>query len=375
MNESAEFTIGVEEEYQIIDPQTRELCGKAERIIGHARKNLDKDVVQPEMYSSQVEIATVVCQSLSEVRQELTRCRQVIIEAAQQSGKAIAAAGTHPFSDWREQEITPKIRYQNLEAEFKQLIRELVIFGNHVHIGLSDRPIALQVINRARIWLPVLLALSANSPFWLGQETGYASYRTEMWTRLPMTGQPQIFTDYQEYETLVANLISTGAINDPTTIYWDIRLSDKFPTIEFRVTDICMSVEEAVTITGLIRALVWTCYQETINDTPLIKVRPELLQAASWCAARYGLTENLIDVIDKVSLPAKDLVNKFLDYLHPALSNFDDWETISSSVQKILEQGNGAQRQLAVYEKNQSFKDVVDYIVAQTKPSNLKTDN
>ncbi len=374
MNETEEFTIGVEEEYQIIEPKTRELCGKAEQIIGYVRDNLkpeNKDVIQPEMYRSQVEIATVICQSLSQVRQELTRCRQAVIEAAEVSGKAISAAGTHPFSDWREQEITQKPRYQNLEAEFKQLIRELVIFGNHVHIGMSDRAIALQVINRVRVWLPVLLALSANSPFWLGQVTDYASYRTEMWTRLPMTGAPQIFADEQEYQTLIDDLISAGAIKDPTNIYWDIRISDKFPTIEFRVTDICMTVEEAVTITGLVRALVWTGYQEVINDLPLNRVRPELLQAAQWCAARYGLTDNLIDVLDKIPLTARDLVEKFLNYLRPGLEKFSDWDLISTSVQKILDQGNGAQRQLAIYQKNQSLVEVVDYLVEQTKLFNI----
>ena len=351
MNESAEFTIGIEEEYQIIDPETRELCGKAEQIIDYARQNLDKDVIQPEMYRSQIEIATVVCQSLAEAQQELSRCRQAVINAAKKEGKAIAAAGTHPFSDWREQQITPKTRYQNLETDFKQLIRELIIFGNHVHVGLSDRAVALQVINRARIWLPMLLALSA-----------------EMWTRLPLTGQPQIFTDYSEYQTLVDSLIATGVIQDPTTIYWDIRLSDKFPTIEFRVTDICMTVEEAIAITGLIRALVWTCYQEVVNEVPLINVRPELLQAASWYAARYGLTDSLIDVVDKVSLEGTELIERFLDYLRPALEHFGDWELISASVHKIIQQGNGAQRQLAIYEKTNNFKDVVDYIVTQTKP-------
>ena len=369
MNESEEFTIGVEEEYQIIDPQTRELCDRSEQIIGYVRNNLEleKEVIQPEMYRSQVEIATVVCQSLSQARQELTHCRQAVIDAADASGKAIAAAGTHPFSDWREQEITPKTRYQNLESEYKQLIRELIIFGNHVHIGLSDRAIALQVINRVRIWLPILLALSANSPFWLGQTTGYASYRTEMWSRLPMTGQPPIFSDEKEYQTVVEDLISVGVIRDATNIYWDIRLSEKFPTIEFRVTDICMTVEEAITITGLVRALVWTGYQEVVNDLSLNPVRSEILKAAQWNAARYGLTGNLIDVVDKSQVPAKDLVIQFLGCLRPALEKFGDWETISASVHKILERGNGAQRQLEVYEKNSSFEEVVDYIVEQTK--------
>ena len=369
MNESEEFTIGIEEEYQIIDPQSRELCGRSQQIIGHIRNNseLEKDVIQPELYCSQVEIATVVCHSLSQARQELTRCRQAVINAADASGKAIAAAGTHPFSDWREQEITPKQRYQNLEAEFRQIVRELVIFGNHVHIGLSDQAIALQVINRVRIWLPVLLALSANSPFWLGQTTDYASYRTQMWARLPITGQPQIFSDYQEYQTVIKNLISVGVIQDPTNVYWDIRLSEKFPTIEFRVTDICMTVEEAVTIAGLVRALVWQGYQEVINDAPLDPIRSELSEASQWCAARYGLTGNLVDVIDKVQLPAKDLINKFMNYLRPGLEKFGDWEIISAGVQKIVDQGNGAQRQLAVYKNNNSFEEVVDYIVEQTK--------
>ena len=370
MNEDREFTIGVEEEYQIIDPQTRELCDRSKQIIGYVRDKLepeDKDVIQPEMYRSQVEIATVVCQSLSEVRRELTRCRQAVIDAAEVEGKAIAAAGTHPFSDWREQQITPKTRYQNLQADFKQLISELIIFGNHVHVGLSDRHLALQVINRVRIWLPVLLAVSANSPFWLGRKTGYASFRTEMWTRLPMTGSPPVFTDEQEYQAVVRDLITVGAIADPTNIYWDIRLSDKFPTIEFRVTDICLTVEEAVTIAGLVRALVWTGYQEVINDLPLPQVRPELLQVAQWYAARYGLTDNLIDVEAKAPVSAASLLDNFLNYLRPALEKFGDWQTISASVGKILERGNGAQRQLKVYQKNHSFEEVVDYIVEQTK--------
>lgn len=370
MNEDREFTIGVEEEYQIVDRQTRELCNRSGKIIGLVRDKLkpeERDVIQPEMYRSQVEIATVVCKSLEEVRQELTRCRQTVIDAAEREGQAIAAAGTHPFSDWQEQQLTPKTRYQNLQADFKQLISELIIFGNHVHVALSDRDIALQVVNRVRIWLPVLLALSANSPFWLGRNTGYMSYRTEMWTRLPMTGTPPVFTNNRDYQTAIDDLITIGAINDPTNIYWDIRLSHKFPTIEFRVTDICLTVEEAVTITGLVRALVWTAYREVINNLPLPQVRPEIVQVAQWYAARYGLTGKLIDVEGKIPLSAAELVDKFLNYLRPALEKFGDWQTISNSVRHIIEQGNGAQRQLAVYQKNQSFEEVVDYIIEQTK--------
>lgn len=219
MKSPEEFTLGVEEEYQIIDPKTRELCGRAEKIISYAEKKLDEDVVQPELYRSQVEIATSICQNLPQVRSELIKARSAVIEAAAKNGRAIAAAGTHPFSKWQEQQVTPKERYQKLQQDFQLIIRDMVIFGCHVHVGLSDRPMAIEVVNRSRIWLSVLLALFANSPFWLGEDTGYASYRTALWSRLPLTGAPLIFSDYKEYQALLDALISTGAIEDATKIY------------------------------------------------------------------------------------------------------------------------------------------------------------
>ncbi|MBE9167658.1 carboxylate-amine ligase [Pleurocapsales cyanobacterium LEGE 06147] len=366
MDTSENFTLGVEEEYQIIDPQTHQLCGRASQIIKSASKILGEDIVQPELYSSQIEIATSVCQDLAEVRQELIRCRRTVIEAAKREGRVIGAAGIHPFSDWKQQQVTPKSRYQKLKQEFQQLISEMVIFGCHVHVGLQDRSLAIEVINRARIWLSVLLALAANSPFWLGQHTGYASYRTELWNRLPLTGPPLVFNDYEEYDNLVKALIATNVIEDATKIYWDIRLSEKFPTIEFRVADVCLTVEETVAIAGLIRGLARTCYQEAIHNTPFVAVRHELLRSAHWCAARYGLAGNLIDVIKERPVPAKDLVHQFLDYIHPALNEFGDWDEISSLVERILKQGNGAQRQMAVYQKTGSYDEVIEAIVAQT---------
>jgi carboxylate-amine ligase len=216
--------------------------------------------------------------------------------------------------------------------------------------------------------LSVLIALAANSPFWLGQHTGYASYRTELWNRLPLTGPPLVFKDYEEYDNLVKALIATNVIKDSTNIYWDIRLSDKFPTIEFRVADVCLTIDESVAIAGLIRGLARTCYQEAIEKTPFVAVRHELLMSAHWCAARYGLTENLIDVINERAVPAKELVHQFLDYLGPALKDFGDWEEISSLVERILKGGNGAQRQMAVYQETGSYDEVVKMIVAQTGP-------
>ena len=360
------LTLGVEEEYQIINPQSRELIGRAGKIIPSARETLGEDIVQPEMHRSQIEIATSICQDLTEVRSELIRSRKAIIESAQQDNQTIGAAGTHPFSHWKDQKITQKKRYKRLQQDYQHIIRDLIIFGCHVHIGVPDQDNAIAIINRARNWLSILLALAANSPFWLREETGYASYRTELWYRFPLTGPPAAFNNYQDYQELVQSLIQTGVIQDPTTIYWDIRISDRFPTIEFRVTDICLTIDEAVMIAGLIRGLVLTCYHEIENKQPQVLVHPELLKTAHWNAARYGLESNLIDVIEKRSIPAAELVNKFLSYIRPALEELGDWEEISSLVQKTLTDGNAAQRQAQIYKKTGSWTDIVDYIIEQT---------
>jgi carboxylate-amine ligase len=366
MVDISSLTLGVEEEYQIINPESRELIGRAGQIIPAAREVLGEDIVQPEMHRSQIEIATSICQDLAEVRRELIHSRRAIIESAQQNAQVIAAAGTHPFSHWKDQKITQKERYQKLQEDYQQIIRDLIIFGCHVHIGVPNQENAIAIINRARNWLSILLALAANSPFWLGEETGYASYRTELWYRFPLTGPPATFNTYQDYQELVQSLIQTGVIQDPTTIYWDIRISDRYPTIEFRVTDICLTVDEAVMISGLIRGLVLTCYYEIENQNPPVLVHPELLKTAHWNAARYGLESDLIDVIEKRSTPATELVNQFLNYIRPALEELGDWEEVSGLVQKTLTDGNAAQRQAQVYQKTGNWQDVVDYMIEQT---------
>lgn len=360
------LTIGVEEEYQIINPKSRELIGRAGQIIPAARESLGEDIVQPEMHRSQIEIATSICQDLAEVRRQLIRSRQAILESAQQNGQVIAAAGSHPFSHWKDQKITQKKRYQKLQQNYQHIIRDLIIFGCHIHINMPDKEEAIAVINKARNWLSVLLALAANSPFWLGEKTGYASYRTELWYRFPLTGPPASFETYQEYLDFVQTLIQTDIVEDATTIYWDIRVSDKYPTIEFRVTDICLTVDEAVMIAGLIQGLVLTCANEIKQNQSLIIVHPELLKTAHWNAARYGLEENLIDVIEKRSIPAIELVNQFLNYIRPALEELGTWEEVSALVERTLTEGNAAQRQLQVYEKTGNWEDVVDYIIEQT---------
>lgn len=359
------FTMGVEEEYQIIQPVTNELSSSSSALLPDVQQALGEQA-QPELQLSQIEAATPICRSLQEVRAELIHMRSEMIAAATQQGKYLAAAGTHPFSDWKSQRITPKERYQKIADDYQQLARE-PFFGSHVHIGLQDREMALQVMNRASIWLAPLLALAANSPFWLGEDTGYASFRTLMWSRWPTSGQPQHFTSLIEYDALVQALIATGTIEDATKIYWDIRLSEHFPTIEFRVTDCCLTVDEAVMIVGLIRAVVQTCYEQVRRGEPLPIVRPELLRAAHWRAARYGISGELIDVLDQRSLPAAGMVEKMLTVLRPALEAEGNWEEISSLVHEILQSGNGAMRQRAMYHQNGRIEDVVEFIVAETR--------
>jgi glutamate---cysteine ligase / carboxylate-amine ligase len=358
------FTMGVEEEYQIIEPITRELSPSSQALLPTVQQVLGEKA-QPELQLSQVEAATPICQTLQEVRQELIKMRREMIIAAQQDGKQLAAAGTHPFSHWKSQRITPKERYLGVAEDYRQLARE-PIFGCHVHIGLADRETALQVMNRARIWLAPLLALAANSPFWLGDDTGYASFRTLMWSRWPTSGQPQLFNSLEEYQALLQVLIQTGFIEDATKIYWDIRLSERFPTIEFRVTDCCMTVDETVMIVGLIRAIVQTCYTHIQHNEPAPNVRPELLRAAHWRAARYGIERELVDVVEQRSLPATALIEKLLSTLRPALEAEKSWDEVEGQVRETIRRGNGALRQRNIYQQQKRLEDVVDFMVAET---------
>ncbi|MGI9105245.1 MAG: carboxylate-amine ligase [Pyrinomonadaceae bacterium] len=360
-----QFTIGVEEEYQIVDRETRELRSRALRILPEAQAAVG-DSVTPELYLSQIEIGTNVCGTLGEVRDELTRLRREIISAAESDGNRIAAAGTHPFSHWEDQELTPKRRYRGIAEEYEQLAREHLIYGCHIHVGVNDREAAIAVMNRARLWLAPLLALAANSPYWLGWDTGYASFRTEIWRRWPMSGTPQVFRSRAEYDALVETLVATGSVSDATKIYWDVRPSARYETLEFRVTDVCLTIDEAVMIAGLIRALTRTAYEQAMRDEPLPHARPEVLRAAKWRAARYGLEADLIDMAAGRAVPAADLVEQLLAHLRPALEASGDWEEISTLVRYTLARGNGAMRQRAAFARADSFEDVVDLIVAET---------
>ncbi len=358
-------SIGVEEEFQIVDPATRQLRQRAARILPGAQDAAGEEVSN-EMFLSQIEIGTPVCTTLAEVRAELIRLRKAVIEAAALEGCRIASTATHPFSHWEEQRLTPKERYDTILEEFQQLTREQIICGCHVHVGIDDPEATIQALNRVRPWLPPILALSANSPFWLGHDTGYASYRTELFGRFPMTGMAGDLASKAEYDRLVASLVSTGTIADPSKLYWDVRPSMHFPTLEFRIADVCQDLDEAVLVAGLCRALARTCVEAATRDEPSHPVRPEMLRASKWRAARFGLDGELIDVHAERLVPAPELVETLLGFLRPALEALGDWPEVSTLARRTLERGNGAQRQRQAYARAGRFEDVVDEIIAET---------
>jgi carboxylate-amine ligase len=361
-----DFTIGVEEEYQILHPETRELRQRAGRILPEAQRRVGDEVTN-ELYLSQIEVGTPVCRTLADVRAELVRLRRAVVAAAGRDGSRIAAAGTHPFSHWGDQALTPKPRYFGIADDFQQLAREQIIFGCHVHVGIADREAVIGVMNRVRPWLPALLALSANSPFWLGLDTGFASYRTELFARFPMTGLPYPFDSRAAYDDLIASLVAVGVIDDASKIYWDVRPSSHVETLEFRVADVCLTIDEAVMIAGLCRALARTCHAQHLRGEPVDSPRPELLRAAKFRASRFGLDGELIDVRARRSVPAAGMIDSLLAFLRPALEQAGEWDEVAALVHQTIEGGNGAKRQREAFARAGRFEDVVDLIVAETR--------
>jgi len=359
------YSVGVEEEYQIIDPVTRDLSPSAGFLLPEAQQLLG-EAVQYEMQLSQIEASTPICQTLSEVRAHLTRLRSGMITAAQRIGKQIAAAGTHPFAQWQDQRLSPGERYSFLQQNYQQLAREHTIFACHVHVGLGNRSEALQTMNHARGWLALLLALTGNSPFFHSVDTGYASYRTQIWARWPFSGPPNCFSSLAEYDALIRMLTIPSTIKDAREIYWDMRLSSRFKTLEVRIADVCLTIEETVMFVGLVRALVQTCHERVLHQEPFLLIRPEALRAAHWQAARYGLDATLLDPLSEQMLPARQLLEQLLQFVRPALQSQGDWETVSQAVETMTHKGTGASRQREIYLQTGCWQEVVDFLVKET---------
>lgn len=362
-------TLGVEEEFLVVDAETLELVPRSDELLPAARRRLG-DEVTPELNLCQIEVGTPVCDSLDGVRRHLGRLRRGLAAAAGTMGLGVGAMASHPFTSWRHQQIDlSNDRYHRMDDTYQIVARQQVICGCHVHVGIEDPDLAVAVMNRVRPWMPALLALSANSPYWQGFDTGFASYRLQVWQRWPTSGMPPELADRNAYDELVRSLEEVDAIEDPTFLYWYARPSARYPTLEFRVCDVLLDVDEAVAMAGLVRALAWTCADQARRGRPAVSPPQQVMEASTWRAARYGLGGTLVSPITNRSEPADVVIGELLDVVAEGLAFHDDTERVVSTVKHILERGNGADRQRAAYRRREDLRDVVAEVLRQTVPA------
>jgi carboxylate-amine ligase len=365
------FTIGIEEEYQTIDPETRDLRSHLAAEIIAKGKTLLREQVKAEMHQSVVEVGTGVCADIKQAKRELRELRRGIIQLAHENGLRVGAAATHPFSDWRHQEIYPDERYQNIVQDLKMVARANLIFGLHVHIGVEDRETAIHIMNAARYFVPHILALSTNSPFWLGMDTGLKSYRCKVFDKFPRTNIPDYFQSYGEYESFVSLLVKTNCIDDAKKIWWDIRPHPYFPTLEFRMCDIPMRLEETIAIAALIQCTVAKLYKLYAANQGFRLYRRALIMENKWRAARYGIDGKLIDFGKRSEVPLRDLMHEYMQIIEDVIDELNCREELLY-IYRMLENGTGADRQLRVYQETGDLKKVVDYIIEETEVSSLE---
>ncbi len=366
MTKQKRFTLGIEEEFQIVDPQSRELKAHIqELLIAKENDALLKDVLKQEMHQSVVETGTDVCRNIHDAKRQVKSLRAKLSALVKSQGMRIAAAGTHPFSHWINQPITDHPRYHSLLQDMQLLARANLIFGLHVHVGVEERNLGIHILNAARYFLPHILALSTNSPFWVGRNTGFSSYRIKVFDRFPRTGIPDYFNSIGEYDDFIKLLVHTNCIDNGKKIWWDIRLHPYFDTLEFRICDVPLRVEETIAIAALFQAIVAKLEKLIKQNLGFRLYRRALIMENRWRASRYGINGKLIDFGKKKEVPVKDLIRELMEFVDDVLDELDSREEINY-VHKILEGGTGADRQLKIWQDTQDFKKVVDYIIEET---------
>ena len=360
------FTLGIEEEYQTIDPVTRDLRSHiATEMLAQGKMRLEERV-KAEMHQSVVEVGTRICKNIDEAREDLYDLRRQMIRLAKENNLILVAGATHPFADWRTQEIYPDPRYHQVVKDLQLVARSNLIFGLHVHVGIEDREAAIRIMNSLRYFLPHIMALTTNSPFWLGLNTGYKGYRAKVFENFPRTGIPDAFSSYSEFENYVALLVKTNCIDNAKKIWWDIRPHPFFDTVEVRACDIPLRAEETVAIAALIQATAAYLYKLHESNQDFRQYARPLLMENKFRAVRYGLDGNLIDFGRQKELPLRDLLEEYLALIDPVVDELGSREAING-VRKILETGTGADRQLKVFEEsNHDLKAVVDYMAQET---------
>ncbi len=358
------FTLGIEEEFQIIDPETRELRSHIQEILEEGKVTL-KENVKAEMHQSVVELGTDICRTSEDARAQVIRLRSELAGYAAKTGLKIASAGTHPFSHWHDQRITDDVRYEVIVRDLQQVARANLIFGLHVHVGIPDRESAIHVMNQARYFLPHLFALSTNSPFWLGRNTGFKGYRLKVFERFPRTGIPDAFESLSEYEDYIKLLIKTRCIDNAKKIWWDIRLHPFFNTLEFRVCDAQSRVDDTVALAALCQAIIFKLYKLQRQNLTFRLYRRRVLDENRWRACRYGLEGKLIDFGAESEVDERQLIQELLDFVGTEMEELGNVKQVEH-VESILRGGSGADRQLDVWSKTHDMKAVVDLISRET---------
>lgn len=359
-----EFTLGIEEEFQIVDPKTRELKSHVSEILEEGRMILGEQV-KPEMIQAQIEVGTGVCRNIQEARDDITRLRSIISHLARKKDLEIVAASTHPISQWKEQKIYDDPHYDLLIEELQMVARSLLIFGVHVHVGIKDRERQIHIMNAARYFLPHVLALSTSSPFWLGINTGLKSYRSEVFKKFPRTDIPDHFDSYQSFQRYVDLLTRTNSITNPKKIWWDVRPHPIFPTLEFRVCDIPTRVDDTIAIAALFQAIVAKLYKLIDKNLGFRLYRRMLIQENKWRAVRWGLDGKLIDFGKQKEVPVRDLILELLEFVDDVLDDLGSRREVEH-IHTILERGTSADEQLQVFRETNDLKAVVDRLIERT---------
>src|SRR5687768_13089472 len=366
MPETPSFNIGIEEEYQIVDPQTRELKSYITEMLEAGKMTL-REQVKSELHQSIVEVGTTVCNTAAEARAELVRLRHGVMELAGRNGLKIASAGSHPISSWVDQEITPLERYAGVKQDMQILAQQLLIFGTHVHIGIEDPEFLIDAMNVVRYFMPHVLCLSTSSPFWIGQETGLKSYRSIIFRNFPRTGIPPYFESYADFVRYRDTLVKTNSIPDGTKIWFDVRPNYNYPTLEFRICDVCTRVDEAICIAAIFQALIYKLWKLRRDNMTFRVYSPALIEENKWRAVRFGLDGNLIDFGKQTELPARELIREMIEwFIGDVMDELGSRKEIEYAY-RIMDEGTSADRQLATFRRTGSLQAVVDQLITETE--------
>ena len=367
------FTVGIEEEYLLIDPETRNLITEAPPTMMSECEALLEGQVTPEFLQCQIEVGTRVSESLGGAREDLARLRRTVSHVARQHGLEMIAASTHPFAVWGQQKRTEKERYAIIAQDLQEVVRRLMISGMHIHVGIEDADLRIDLMDQVTYVLPHLLALSTSSPFWEGHETGLKSYRIAVWNELPRTGLPEQFESFAEFQRHVDMMVGANLIEDGTKLWWDIRPSVRFPTLETRISDICTRLEDTICIAAIYRCWLHMLYRLRRNNQRWRRYSNMLVNENRWRAQRYGIDQGLVDFGRGEIVPYGDLLEEILVLIREDAQHFDCVAEVEHA-RTILDRGTSAHWQLATYQQaiaggaseDDAFKAVVDMLVEET---------